>query len=231
MNYHFILAAVISTVVAIPLPDVQSQQQQWGDDATPFLLSTPPNDQLIASNPQNDAQTGFEQTNAVEPSMPFAMDLEQIAVGGGGPSILSKEVVNPSTSFDVASTIPSTDLGLTQEFSGSLGSNANTGTEPAAGLTPGSSTSPALAAAPGSEVPPAPGSTLDAAWLNSGSSPSPAPGSTLDAAGLTPGSSPSPALVAAPGSEVPPAPGSTLYQAPLDMNSLFETTGTDDDQI
>lgn len=184
MNNYFILAAVISTVIASPLPDVQSEQQQWGDTTTPFLLSTLPNDQLSSSNPQNGAQTGFEQTNAVEPSMPFAMDLQQIAVGGGRPSILSNEGVDPSPSFDVTSTnlfsssnIPITDPGLTQAFSESLGSDANTGTEPAAGLTPGSSPSPPPAAASGLGLPPAPDSTLE----------------------------------------------------PLDINSLFDTTGMDDD--
>lgn len=173
MKNNLILAAVLSTVIASPLPDVQSEQQQWGDATTPFLLSTTPNDQLIASNPQDGAQTGFEETNAVEPSMPFAMDLQQIAVGGGLPSIHSNEVVNPPTSFDVASTdllssstIPSTDPGLTQAFSGSPGSDSKKGTEPAAGLAPGSSSSLPPATAPDSELPPAPGSTLDQAPLD-----------------------------------------------------------------
>lgn len=174
MKNSLILAAVISTVIARPLPDVQSAEQQWGDDTTtPFLLSTIPNDQLIASNSQNGAQSGFEQTNAIEPSMPFAMDLQQIAVGGGLPSIQSNEVVNPPTSIDVASTdlfssstFPSTDPGLTQAFTGSPGSDSNKGTELAAGLDPGSSSSPPPATAPGSELPPAPGSTLDQAPLD-----------------------------------------------------------------
>lgn len=165
MKNCLILAAVISTVIARPLPDVQSAEQHWGDDTTtPFLLSTIPNDQLVASNSQNVAQTGFEQTNAIEPSMPFAMDLQQIAVGGGLPSIQSNEVVNPPTSFDVASpdlssssSFPSTDPGgLTEAFSGSPGSDSNKGTELAAGLAPGSSSSPPPATSPGSTLDQAP---------------------------------------------------------------------------
>lgn len=183
MKKYLILAAVISTVITSPLPDVQSaeqqQQQQWGgDEPIPFLLSTVPNDQLIASsNSQNGAQTGFELTNAVELSMPFAMDLQQIGVGGGSlPSIQSNEVVNPLTSFDVAplpdlfssSTIPpSTDPGLTEEaISGSTpgSDSSNKGTAPAAG----SSSSPPPATAPASlELPPAPpGSNFDQAPLD-----------------------------------------------------------------
>lgn len=181
MKKYLILAAVISTVITSPLPDVQSaeQQQQWGGvESSPFLLSTFPNNQFIASSSsQNGAQTGFELTNAVEPSMPFAMDLQQIAVGGGGlPSIQSNEVVNPLTSFDVAplpdlfssSTIPpSTDPGLTEEaISGSTpgSDSSNKGTAPAAG----SSSSPPPATAPASsEIPPAPpGSDSDQAPLD-----------------------------------------------------------------
>lgn len=171
MKNYLILAAVISAVIAIPLPDVQSEeQQQWGDGSSPFLLSTIPNGQLIASNPQNGAQTGFEITNAVESSVPFAMELQQTAIGGGFPSIQSNEVVNPPTSFDAASTIPSMGSGLTEAISGasysdsnygSAGSDSNEGTEPAGGLAPGSSSSPPPTTAPGSEPPTAPGSILD----------------------------------------------------------------------
>lgn len=173
MKNSFILATAISTVIASPLPDVQSEQQQWGDATIPFLLSTLPNDQLVASNPQSGAQTDFKQTNAVEPSMPFAMELKQIAIDGGLPSIPSNEVVDPSTSFDVdstnlssSSTIPSTDSDHTQAFSGSLALDANTGTQPAADLTPGSSSLPLPAAAPDPELSPAPDSTLDQALLD-----------------------------------------------------------------
>lgn len=186
MKNYFILAAIISTVIANPLPDVQSEQQQWGDATTPFLLSTLTSDQSIKSDPQNSAQTGFEQTNSVELSMPFAMDLQQIAVGGGRPSVQSDEVVSPLNLFDDASTklfssstIPSADPSLTQAFSGSLVGDANTGTEPAAGLALGSSSLPPVAAS---------------------------------------------------GPELPAAPGSTLDQAPLDINSVFETTKIDDEK-
>lgn len=87
MNRYLILAAITSTVLTSPLPDVPSaaqQSQQWGDQSSPFLLSTVPNDQLIASNSQNGAEIGFDPTNAVEPSMPVIMDIHQIAVPGGG---------------------------------------------------------------------------------------------------------------------------------------------------
>lgn len=185
MKKYLILAAITSTVITSPIPDVQSaaeqqqQQQQWGDEPSPFLLSTVPIDQLIASsNSQNGAEIGFDPTtNAVEPSMsmPFVMDLHQIAVGPGGgrilpPSIIQSNevVVNPITSFDVAlpdlfssSTIPVTDPGLSteaisSESPGGGSDSSNKGTAPAAG----SSSSPPPATAPTSELPlaPAPGS-------------------------------------------------------------------------
>lgn len=172
MKNYLILAAVISAVIAIPLPDVQSEEQiQWGDGSSPFLLSTIPNGELSASNPQNGAQTGLEVTNAVESSVPFAMELQQTAVGGGFPSIQSKEVVNPPTSFDAASTFPSMGPGFTEAISGasgsdsnkgSPGSDSNHGTEPAGGLAPdSSSSSPPPTRTPGSELPTAPDSILD----------------------------------------------------------------------
>ena len=90
MRKGFILAAVISKVIASPLPDFTSQeQQQWSDTRTPFPLSVQPNGPLLESNSQQDAQTGFEETNILVPSIPFAMDIHQVAVGGGDPSISS----------------------------------------------------------------------------------------------------------------------------------------------
>lgn len=170
MKNYFILAAVISTVIAIPLPDVQSEQQ-WSEGPSPFLLSPIPNGQLIASNPQNGAQTGFEETNAGEPSVPFAMELQQIAVGGGLPSNQPNEVVNAPTSFVAASTMPSMNPGLDEVISGasgsdpnkgSPGSDSNEGKEPVGDLVPGPpSSSPPPTTAPGSELPIAPGSILD----------------------------------------------------------------------
>lgn len=151
MRKYFILAAVISKVIASPLPDFT----QWSDTTTPFLLATQPNGQLLASNLQQDAQTGFEETNVLVPSMPFAMDIHQVAVGGGDPSILSNQEVDPSTSFDIAttnlfssSTNPSPDPGLTPASSRSPSSDTtNTGTDPAANSTPNSS-SPSSSSSP-----------------------------------------------------------------------------------
>ena len=232
MRKYFILAAVISKVIASPLPDFTSQeQQQWSDTTTPFLLSTQPNDQLLASNSKQDAPTGFEETNVLVPSMPFAMAIHQVAVGGGDPSILSNEVVNPSTSFDVAktnlfssSTIPSPDPGLGSD-------TTNTGTDSAADSTPNSSSPssssspPLVAAPPGSEV-----SMLGSTPDSFSSSPVEAPtGSEVPVPGSTPDSFSS-ALAAVPtGSEIP-APGSTQEQAPLDINSIFEPPIMDEDK-
>lgn len=158
MKNYFIFAAVISTVIAIPLPDVQSaEQQQWSDGSSPFLLSPIPNGQLIASNPQNGAQTGFEETNAGEPSVPFAMEIQQIAVGGGLPSIQPNEVVNAPTSFVAASTIPSMNSGFPEAISGAPGSDSNEGKEPVGDLVPGPpSSSPPPTTAPGSIPDPKP---------------------------------------------------------------------------
>lgn len=221
MYKYFIIAAaaVMSAVIASPLPDFTSQeQQQWGDETTtPFLLSPQSNDQLLASNPSQITQTGFEANNVVVPSMPFAMDIHQIVVGGGEPSVLSNDVLNPSTSFDVATTnlfsptILSTDPGLSLTFSSeSPGSDTNTGTEPAAGSTSGSppgssapSSSPPATAAPDSEIPLVPELSVPASF-----------------------SSPP---VAAPGSEVP-ALGSTQEQAQPDLNSIFEPPIMDEDK-
>lgn len=172
MKNYFILAAVISTVIAIPLPGVQSaEQQQWSDGSSPFLLSTIPNGQIIAPNPQNGAPTGFEETNAGEPSVPFAMEIQQIAVGGGLPSIQPNEVVNAPTSFVAASTIPSMNSGFPEAISGASGSDSNKGSpgsdsnegkEPVGDLVPGPpSSSPPPTTAPGSKLPTAPGSFLD----------------------------------------------------------------------
>lgn len=218
MHKTFIIASIISSVIASPLPDFTSQEQQkWGDETTPFLLSPQSNDQLLASNAQKNTQTGFEGKNAVVPSMPFAMDIHQIVVGGGEPSILSNAVLNPSTSFDVAATnlfsptIPSTDPGLTLAFSESPGSDTNTGTEPAAGATSGSP--------PGSSSPPSPSSPPPATAPDSGVPPVPE---------STPGSFSSPPA-AAPDSGVPDS-GSTQEQAPQDINSIFEPPIMDEDK-
>lgn len=153
MHNYFILSAAISTVVASPFPDFQSQQQR-GDTTTPLILSPQPNDQLLASNPQN-AQSSFDQTNSV-PSTPFAMDIYQIAVGVS-PSHLSNDV-NPSTAMNVvttnllSSTVPNIDLGLSPS-SEPLGLDTSTDTAPADFSTLDYSSSSPLAASPGPEVP------------------------------------------------------------------------------
>lgn len=240
MRKYFVLTAVISKVITSPLPDFTSQeQQQWSDTKAPFLLSTQPNDQLLASNSQQDAQTGFEETNVLVPSMPFAMAIHRVAVGGGDPSILSNEEVNPSTSFDVAttnlfssSTVPSPDPGLTPASSKSPGSDTtSTSTDPTANTipnssSPSSSSSPPLVAAPpGSEVP-----MLGSTPGSSSSPPAAAPtGSEVPVPGLTPDSFSSAPAAVPTGSEVPDS-GSTQEQAPLDIDTIFEPPIMDEDK-